>query len=223
MWELTPGQGPLVAVALHHGHFLSPRFLKRCALEDEERLREEDPHTGDWTSITSTRVVVHRSRFEVDLNRPRERAVYLNPQDAWGLDVWKTPPSQEMWQKSLAFYDDFYRAMATLFEEMERRWGRFVVFDCHAYNHRRGGPDAPPDDPALNPDINIGTGTMDRTRWGPLVDRFISDLRAFHLFGKQLDVRENVKFRGGAFAHCGRTPIFRNLPAFFPWMSKNSL
>ena len=30
-----------------------------------------------------------RSRFEVDLNRPREEAVYRVPEDCWGLDVWR--------------------------------------------------------------------------------------------------------------------------------------
>jgi hypothetical protein len=55
-------------------------------------------------------------------------------------------------------------------------------------------------DAAGNPEVNLGTGTMDRERWSPIVDRFINDLRAFNFLGRQLDVRENVKFRGGQFA-----------------------
>ena len=42
-----------------------------------------------------------------------------------------------------------------------------VVFDLHTYNHRRNGPDGPPADPAGNPQVNIGTGTMNRDRWAP--------------------------------------------------------
>jgi hypothetical protein len=38
---------------------------------------------------------------------------------------------------------------------------------------------------------------MDRKRWAGLVDRFLDDLRGFDYFGRPLDVRENVKFRGG--------------------------
>ena len=34
-------------------------------------------------------VSVTRSRFEADLNRPRDRAVYLTPADAWGHQVWR--------------------------------------------------------------------------------------------------------------------------------------
>ena len=40
---------------------------------------------------------------------------------------------------------------------------------------------------------------MDRSRWAPVVDRFIVDLRNFDFRGRNLDVRENVKFRGGYF------------------------
>jgi hypothetical protein len=74
------------------------------------------------------------------------------------------------------------------------------VFDLHSYNHRRGGADAPPDDPNKNPEINLGTSNMDRQRWGALVDRFIRDLHGFDFFGRSLDVRENVRFRGGWFS-----------------------
>jgi hypothetical protein len=52
-------------------------------------------------------------------------------------------------------------------------------------------------DPAGNPEINVGTGTVDRARWGALVDRFCADLVAASPPGRQLDVRENVKFQGG--------------------------
>jgi hypothetical protein len=75
----------------------------------------------------------------------------------------------------------------------ERRYGRFVVLDIHAYNHRRGGPDAEPDDPVANPDVNVGTGSLDRDRWGHVVDRFIADLSSHPA---ALDVRENVRFKG---------------------------
>ncbi len=34
-------------------------------------------------------------------------------------------------------------------------------------------------------------------RWHPLADRFMSELRGFDFLGRHLDVRENVKFRGG--------------------------
>jgi hypothetical protein len=52
-----------------------------------------------------------------------------------------------------------------------------------------------------NPQINVGTGTMrDRDRWERVIDRFMDDLTGYDFPGGALDVRENVRFRGGACA-----------------------
>ncbi len=48
-----------------------------------------------------------------------------------------------------------------------------------------------------NPEVNIGTGWLDRDRWGHVVDRFAEDLRRRVVADHHLDVRENVRFRGG--------------------------
>ncbi len=200
IWRLAHGDGPLVAVAIHAGHAVRDEVARYLALDDDGRLREEDPFTDSWTAIAPTRVVARRSRFEVDLNRPRERAVYRRPEDAWRLNVWKSELPETVIAESLAEYDAFYATMQDVLKEIERHCGRFFVFDLHSYNHRRDGPDASPADEAENPQVNIGTGTMDRTRWAPVVDRFIAELRAYDFPGGRLDVRENVKFRGGHFS-----------------------
>ncbi len=200
IWTLVEGRGPLVAVALHDGHAVGPEVARHLAISEADRLREEDPYTAEWTLVAPTRVVALRSRFELDLNRPREWAVYRSPQEAWGLRVWKDTPPREILARSLPAYDAFYLAMRQLLRRIEQRAGRFVVLDLHSYNHRRNGPDGPTADEADNPQVNLGTGTMDRCRWAPLVDRFMEDLRAFDFPGGRLDVRENVKFRGGHFS-----------------------
>lgn len=195
--EIVAGQEPLAATAVHNGHDLREEVAAVMALSDADRLREEDPYTGIWTSVVTTQLIANRSRFEVDLNRPRDKAVYRSPEDAWGLHIWNAELSDELVERSLAEYDAFYEQAHATFSEMERRYGKFVVLDLHSYNHRREGPDAPEEDPGSNPEVNIGTGTLDRERWGPLVDRFMDDLRAHELLGRQLDVRENVRFKGG--------------------------
>ena len=197
IWQLNLGDGPLVATAVHDGHELRPDVLSHIELDDLGRLREEDPFTGLWAKVAPTHVLGLRSRFEVDLNRPREKAVYRKPEDAWGLKVWKDDPPEEVFQQSLRQYDAFYDAMRNLFQDISDRHGRFIVFDIHTYNHRRGGPGGPLADQTGNPQVNIGTGTMDRTRWTGVVDTFIETLRGFDFPGGALDVRENVKFRGG--------------------------
>jgi N-formylglutamate amidohydrolase len=162
-------------------------------------LREEDPFTGIWAGVSKNHIVGHASRFEFDLNRSPDRAIYLTPADAWGLNVWKRQPSEEILEKSRSCYNEIYQRIHQGLSRLVDRFGNVVVLDIHSYNHRRDGPDAPSDDPAMNPEINIGTGTMDRAYWASIVDRCIADLRESNVLGRPLDVRENIKFRGGYF------------------------
>lgn len=197
IWRLEIGDGPLVATAIHDGHELRDELAEYMSLDDAGRLREEDPFTGQWTKVAPTRVVGLRSRFETDLNRPREKAVYRTPDDAWGLKVWKDRLPDDIAARSLAEYDAFYKALGELYGELAQQHGRFVVFDLHTYNHRRDGANGPQADPEGNPQVNIGTRTMNRERWGSVLDSFIESLRSFDFPGGKLDVRENVKFQGG--------------------------
>lgn len=178
------------------------------ALDSNERRREEDPFTDLWTTIASNRIVVHRSRFEVDLNRPRDLAIYLDPEQAWGLDVWKLPPDDELIADSLFIYDSFYNELRLLLEELQERYGGFILLDLHSYNFRRAGPEAPPEDARATPEINVGTAGMSRERWAPVVETFMEELRRHHFNGHPLDVRENVRFKGGNLL----TWIHRNFP-----------
>jgi N-formylglutamate amidohydrolase len=198
-YNLHTGDLPLVAAAIHDGHALSDDVREITTLSEAERLREEDPYTGIWTGITDKKIIARYSRFQVDLNRPRDKAVYLEPGDAWGLNVWKTIPGPGLLSRSIGMYDTFYDELRGSFTRLKNRYGRFIVYDLHSYNHRRQGPEGPAEDPQLNPEVNIGTGTMDRGRWAASVDRFITDLRAFNFSGRHLDVRENIKFKGGYF------------------------
>ncbi len=200
IWKITKGHSPVVAAAIHDGHHLREEVSRILSLTAVERLREEDPFTGIWTEVAKTRIIGSHSRFEVDLNRPREKAVYITPEDAWGLHVWKEHPDTEMIDRSLAAYDAFYAEVQSLLADVAQHFGHFVVFDIHSYNHRREGPKALPADATRNPEVNIGTGNMDRQKWGPLVEGFIRDLQNFDFLGRHLDVRTNIKFRGGHFS-----------------------
>ena len=200
LWKSIFGNQPLVAVALHDGHDIRPEVASLLAISPDERKREEDPFTAGWTDIAENRLVVLRSRFEVDLNRPRDRAVYLTPEDSWGLKVWKSQPSPEIVRRSLLEYDAFYAEVYRICQTLERRYGHFVIYDLHTYNHYRQGIEAQPALERDNPEINLGTGSLNREYWQPIIKRFISEMRQFDFLGRQLDVRENVKFQGGYFA-----------------------
>jgi len=200
-WIIETVEIPIIAAAIHNGHGVRRELQRLYAIDEKERLREEDPYTSLWTAVVPNRVVVMTSRFEVDLNRPRDHAVYLKPEDAWGLEVWKEAPTPEMIERSLQEYDAFYREVGELFTHIKEKFGYFVVLDLHTYNYRRNGPEGEEADPQFNPDINLGTGTIeDRRHWEALIDRFKYDMRQFDFAGRSLDVRENVKFKGGHFA-----------------------
>ncbi len=198
-FKSNSGPGPIIGVANHHGHELRPEVAQIMALEDTSRLREEDPYTGEWAALLPTYLIAQHSRFEVDLNRPRENAIYIKPEDAWGLEVWKTLPPEQLIEETLANYDAYYLALNSLCLEKKQAYGTFAVLDLHSYNHRRDGPGGPVADTSANPEVNIGTGTMDKARWGGLVERFIDELSSFDFLGRRLDVRENVKFVGRQF------------------------
>ena len=76
------GKIPLVAAAIHNGHRLSENVSGHCTLNASDRLREKDPFTGIWTDITDNQIITRYSRFEFDLIRPPENAIYLMPSDA---------------------------------------------------------------------------------------------------------------------------------------------
>jgi N-formylglutamate amidohydrolase len=195
----TLGTQPVVATAIHAGHDVRDEVARHLALAEADRLREEDPHTDRIIASFDTRAVVHRSRFEVDLNRARDEAVYSADDETWGLDTWKRPLSDAAVERSLAIHDEFYARLGALLDRLAER-GPFVLLDVHSYNHRRGGPQAPPDDPAANPDLNVGTGSLDRARWGPAVDALIDACNGVEVAGRPLDVRENVRFEGAHLA-----------------------
>lgn len=195
-WTIKEGNSPIIALANHNGHFLTQERMETIGIDEATRTREEDPFTDAWTKVTDTRIITHLSRFEVDLNRPREKAIYRSSNDAWGLAVWKRPPTEDEVNQRLKLYDRYYKELRELIERKISKHVKIVLLDIHSYNHRRGGPTAKPDDPAKNPEINIGTGTMNRSFWNALVDTFIEDLRRFDFEGRSLDVRENIRFRG---------------------------
>ncbi|MEN1940744.1 N-formylglutamate amidohydrolase [Luteimonas sp. MJ246] len=199
-WDITATNGPVMATAIHDGHAIRPALRPLLALPDAERLREEDPLTGLLTAVGDVRIRVPTSRFEVDLNRPRDGAVYAKPEDCWGLQVWNQPLPDDAIAGSLGAWDRFYAMVTERIEQMLERWEAVLLIDLHSYNHRRDGADAVAAPQADNPDIELGLTTADPERWADVTARFADTLRAWPLAGRELDVRANVRFpTGGHF------------------------
>lgn len=196
-YSIRKEDSPIIALALHDGHFIPESLLPYMQLGNQERLREEDPYTGYMADLPVNYITVHSSRFLVDLNRTEGKAIYKDPDDAWGLTVWDSLPATEE-KKLLSYYRNFYDDAKKLIESLIHHYGYFLILDIHSYNHRREAYNQ--EAPVIeNPEINIGT-RYNHEKWNPLAQQFIHLLSHSTIAGKQPDVRENIKFKGGGFS-----------------------
>lgn len=193
--------GQMAATAIHAGHQVRPDLAERMILDRAVRFREEDPYTDRIAAALPSRAAIHASRFEVDLNRPRAGSVYRSPEECWGLEVWDGGALDEAAAAtSRTTYDSFYAELAKRLDAMAAR-GPFVIFDVHSYNHRRNGANEPHLPEVENPDLNVGTGSLNRARFGLVVDTAMAALAEHGARnGTHADVRENVRFTGGHMA-----------------------
>lgn len=181
--------GQLVTTSIHAGHDLRPEVADLMVLDEGDRRREEDPYTNVIASLMPARVLVHRSRFEADLNRSRDQAVYATPADCWGFDVWGPGGlPDDVRARSLEYWDSFYADLAARLDVLAAR-GPFVILDVHSYNHRRPGPGELAESWEKNPELDLGTGTVDWAQFAPVIHALHTGMTA-----QGFDVRHEVKF-----------------------------
>ncbi|HNQ43809.1 MAG TPA: N-formylglutamate amidohydrolase, partial [Candidatus Cloacimonadota bacterium] len=142
---------PLLAFAIHNGHRMPKAILNFTEVSEADRFREEDPHTGRFAQRFSNHIIVHTSRFALDLNRPLNRAVYQHPEDAWGLKVRNQEIPAEVMMDLQSSYQEWYCLVKYQINRLLERHEFLTILDLHSFNHRRGGPDAPPDPQEMNP------------------------------------------------------------------------
>ncbi|MDR2282760.1 MAG: N-formylglutamate amidohydrolase [Sphingobacterium sp.] len=186
---------PFWSFALHDGHLIDDDLLPYLLLSEKQRLREEDPYTALIAELPVNQFVVGTSRFQLDVNRPVEQSVYLHPEQAWGLEVWKANFPQTFIEQLYKKHQYIYRLIEQHIQSSIQKNGFFVVLDIHSYNANRDSPTATVDEEA-NPQINLGTHYND-PKWRELTDTFIHAIASQTLYGLPIDIRENVRFKGG--------------------------
>ncbi|MFD1770564.1 N-formylglutamate amidohydrolase [Sphingobacterium suaedae] len=197
-FKVNRNDSPIWASAIHDGHQTSPTIAPYFQLDEQARLREEDPYTACMAELPVNQFLVSTSRFQLDINRALPDAVYLRPEQAWGLHVWKETLPGEILQSLYLAYDDIYARIDQWVQETINRHGYFVWLDIHSYNAKRQGPDEVVDQ-QTNPQINLGT-QFNHARWRPLIDIFLDSASSQQLAERPVDIRENVKFKGGHLA-----------------------
>ena len=148
-----------VCGAVHNGHQFRKELWSNCTHSDYERWFEEDPQTKEMVKLHPIVVAGMDSRFEYDLNRAPESAIY---KDAWGKQLWNHPLPQEMIDKSMTKHRNFYRMVLALIFKLEEKFGICIVYDMHSYNRRRW--------PREVPTWNLGTANVDQNRFANTIE-----------------------------------------------------
>ncbi len=155
-----------VCTAIHNGHRLRQELVNKCALDEAERLYEEDPFTGELISSLPITLVGLDSRYEYDLNRSPKQCVYDR---AWGKTVWSSPLSEQDYKVSLHKHHVFYRVFGVLIEKLQSQFGACLIYDIHSYNYQRLTTNN-------TPVFNIGTEQLDKNRWRAVIRHWNKNL-----------------------------------------------
>lgn len=183
---------PWIAAAIHGGHNVRKELLPFMSITEKVRYFEEDPVTDVMVKKSPSAVWGLDSRSEYDLNREADTAIPLTAEMFWGTSVYSTPPEPEMIRRSMEKYDAFYRFMGSVVTVLLERFGACVVYDFHAYNIGRQIEKGH----ATPPVFNIGTEQLNREKWGPLINLWLSALKNITIPGNDITVAENQVFFG---------------------------
>jgi N-formylglutamate amidohydrolase len=141
--------------AVHDGHQFRKELWDNCLHTQYDRWFEEDPATKEMVKTQPIIIAGMDSRFEYDLNRAPETAIY---NDAWGKQLWKNPLPENQKEKSLQKHANFYKVVHALIAKLEAKFGVCVVYDMHSYNWKRWTREVPT--------WNLGTSNVDNSRFG---------------------------------------------------------
>ncbi|TXG39888.1 N-formylglutamate amidohydrolase [Seonamhaeicola maritimus] len=161
---------PYACAAIHNGHQFRKELWSNCLHTAYNRWYEEDPETKTMVATHPIVITGCDSRFEYDLNRAPEEAVF---ETAWGKQLWKEPLSETMKAKSLQKHTNFYKVTHALIETLERKFGFCTVYDMHSYNWKRWDREVPT--------WNLGTTNLDNKRFGNVIEDWRQSLSKIRL------------------------------------------
>ena len=161
---------PYVCGAIHDGWQFRKELWDNCLHTQYDRWYEEDPETKNMVISHPILIAGCDSRFEYDLNRTPEEAVF---ETAWGKQLWKSPLSEEQKQKSLDKHTNFYKVTHALIKKIEDKFGCAIVYDMHSYNWQRWDREVPT--------WNLGTSNLDNDRYGDQIESWRKSLSEMQL------------------------------------------
>ncbi|MCF2873909.1 MULTISPECIES: N-formylglutamate amidohydrolase [unclassified Tenacibaculum] len=180
---------PYVCGAVHDGHQFRKELWENCIHTEYERWYEEDPATKAMVQSHPIVIAGLDSRFEYDLNRAPETAIY---NDAWGKQLWKEPLSKENRNKSLEKHTNFYKVVSSLISKIEENFGCCIVYDMHSYNWQRWDREVPT--------WNLGTKNVNNERYDDFIESWREILEKTPMpNGIQSTSKINDTFQGNGY------------------------
>jgi N-formylglutamate amidohydrolase len=191
---------PYACGAVHDGHQFRKELWDNCIHTEYERWYEEDPETKNMVISHPILIAGCDSRFEYDLNRIPEEAVF---ETAWGKQLWKQPLQESEKAISRAKHTNFYKVVHALISKLEEKFGVCVVYDMHSYNWQRWDREVPT--------WNLGTSNIDTTRFGEEVERWRAMLESIKLPNNiKQTAKVNNTFYGNGYFLKFITNTFKN-------------
>ena len=186
--------------AVHDGHQFRKELWSNCLHSEYDRWYEEDPATKQMVQNHPIVIAGCDSRFEYDLNRAPDIAVY---EDAWGKELWKKPLKTEHRDRSLEKHYNFYKVVHALVSKIESKFGAAIVYDMHSYNWRRWDREVPV--------VNLGTENIDYQRFSSFAESWclsLSQIKLPHNIASTSGI--NDTFQGNGYFLKYITKHFKN-------------
>ena len=189
-----------VCGAVHDGHQFRKELWDDCLHTEYERWYEEDPETKNMIQSHPIVIAGCDSRFEYDLNRFPEEAVF---DTAWGKQLWKKPLDVDKKQRSLIKHNNFYKVVHALISKIEEKHSICIVYDIHSYNWQRWDREVPT--------WNLGTSNVDNKRFGNVIEAWRQSLEEIKLpNGIKATAKINDTFYGNGYFLRFITNTFKN-------------
>ncbi len=180
---------PYLCGAVHDGHQFRKELWDNCLHTEYDRWFEEDPCTKEMVNTHPIVIAGCDSRFEYDLNRDPENAIY---EDAWGKQLWESPLTEEQHTLSLDKHATFYVVVHALLTKLEEKFGHVIVYDMHSYNWKRWDREVPV--------INLGTSNIDNKKYGVFAESWRESLSQLVLpHGIDATSKINDTFQGNGY------------------------
>jgi hypothetical protein len=191
---------PYACAAVHDGHQFRKDLWNNCLHSEYDRWYEEDPETKNMVISHPILIAGCDSRFEYDLNRIPEEAVF---ETAWGKQLWTQPLPEHEKSKSLQKHTNFYKVVHALITKLEAKFGICVVYDMHSYNWQRWDREVPT--------WNLGTSNIDNNRFGEQVESWRQILASIELPNNiKQTAKINDTFQGNGYFLKFITNNFKN-------------